>query len=430
MRRVATGAAISAAIVLSACSATGVDAPDVVRPSDLGGATGAATLFAGAYGYFGFGYSWAVEKSGTISDELKYIVNTNETADTRLLPDGARSYFAYIYLSQARVNALVAVAAYEQNAPTQRGKIAELFAVEALTEILFAEHMCSGVPLSSVSGTTVTPGPQLSTKDMLGRASTDLDSASAYAGDTAAVRYLAQVARGRVLLDLGQSASAATAVAAVPTNYVYRVTYPSSQVTVWNEIADDMMNPARNWYLIGDNEGGNGLPFVSAADPRVPTKFIKNSSVDAVPSFAFTPFVDFSTPLVVENGIEARLIEAEAALQANDVTTYLAKLNGLRQSAISPAMAPLTDPGAQTSRVDLLFRERAFWLFLTAHRQGDLRRLIRQYGRTQDKVFPTGAYQHSLLNYGAEVTFPIFSEGNNGNPNLNSTTNACLDRNA
>src|SRR5215470_4206887 len=87
MRRVASRAAITSAIVLSACSATGVDAPDVVRPSDLGGATGAATLFAGAYGYFGFGYSWAVEKSGTISDELKYIVNTNETADTRLLPD-------------------------------------------------------------------------------------------------------------------------------------------------------------------------------------------------------------------------------------------------------------------------------------------------------------------------------------------------------
>jgi len=44
-------------------------------------------------------------------------------------------------------------------------------------------------------------------------------------------------------------------------------------------------------------------------------------------------------------------------------------------------LAALTDPGTAEARVDLLFRERAFWFFLTGHRQGDLRRLIRQYGR-------------------------------------------------
>jgi hypothetical protein len=32
------------------------------------------------------------------------------------------------------------------------------------------------------------------------------------------------------------------------------------------------------------------------------------------------------------------------------------------------------------------------WMYLTIHRWGDMRRLIRQYGRTQDKVFPTGTY--------------------------------------
>jgi hypothetical protein len=53
-------------------------------------------------------------------------------------------------------------------------------------------------------------------------------------------------------------------------------------------------------------------------------------------------------------------------------------------------LAPLAEPGSDTARVSLLFRERAFWLFLTGHRQGDLRRLVRQYHRPQAAVYPVG----------------------------------------
>jgi hypothetical protein len=56
------------------------------------------------------------------------------------------------------------------------------------------------------------------------------------------------------------------------------------------------------------------------------------------------------------------------------------------------------------ARVDQLFRERAFWLFATGHRQGDLRRLVRQYGRAAASVFPTGAYKNGQT-YGDDVTF-------------------------
>jgi hypothetical protein len=112
---------------------------------------------------------------------------------------------------------------------------------------------------------------------------------------------------------------------------------------------------------------------------------------------------------VLASGVEARLIEAEAALQAGDPATWLATLNALRTDgtfdvtpmsppdtmwhaggAAAAGLAPLADPGTAGGRVDLLFRERAFWLYLTGYRQGDLRRLIRQYGRTPDQVYPTG----------------------------------------
>ena len=69
------------------------------------------------------------------------------------------------------------------------------------------------------------------------------------------------------------------------------------------------------------------------------------------------------------------------------------------------------------------FDERAFWLYSTGHRQGDLRRLARVYGEQLSNVFPSGAYFKGG-EYSSEVTFPIpQSEANN--PNYQG----CLDRN-
>ena len=82
----------------------------------------------------------------------------------------------------------------------------------------------------------------------------------------------------------------------------------------------------------------------------------------------------------------------------------------------------LADPGSTAGQVDLLFRERAFWLFATGHRLGDMRRLVRQYGRAVDSVFPNGAYFKGG-NYGTDVNIPVpFQETNN--PNFQG----CLNR--
>jgi hypothetical protein len=68
----------------------------------------------------------------------------------------------------------------------------------------------------------------------------------------------------------------------------------------------------------------------------------------------------------------------------------------------------LTDPGTAAGRVSLLFQERAYWLFLTGHRQGDLRRLVRQYGRSPNAVYPSGVYLAPGTGfYGTDVTAPI-----------------------
>ena len=76
-------------------------------------------------------------------------------------------------------------------------------------------------------------------------------------------------------------------------------------------------------------------------------------------------------------------------------------------------------------RLDFHFRERAMWLFLTGHRLGDMRRLVRQYGRTQEQVFPSGPYYRPQYpTFGTDVNFPVaFAETNNTN------FTGCLDRN-
>jgi hypothetical protein len=88
-----------------------------------------------------------------------------------------------------------------------------------------------------------------------------------------------------------------------------------------------------------------------------------------------------------------------------------------------------SDETAAGGAFKLLFAERARWLWLTAHRLGDLRRLIRQYGQVADSVFPSGAYfKPQIPTYGPDVNLPIpITEQNN--PNLPSGVITCLDRN-
>ena len=51
-----------------------------------------------------------------------------------------------------------------------------------------------------------------------------------------------------------------------------------------------------------------------------------------------------------------------------------------------------TTPATKDAAVTLFFREKAFWQFGAASGLADMRRLVRQYWRTQDQVFPSGTF--------------------------------------
>ncbi len=431
LRRVACvgrHAALGLFAVSAACSGLlDVDSPDVVQPPQLANAAGTEALTNGALSSIYVPFAQHVYNTGVFSDEfmLPTIFTTFADIDFRTQAVTFNEY-GPIGMHAPRTQAQQAIDARRQYAPTPRSKIGQLFAVRGFAELYLGETSCNGTPLTEVVNLQPVWGGPLTSDSIVKRAVADFDSALVYATDSVRVLNYVRVARGRALIDLGRYTDAAAAVAAVPTEYVFNAeltqAVPGSTNIVFNG------NNLKT-ITVSDREGVNGLDFVSAKDPRVPTQSLGLGTDAATPVYLFTKYNSLSSPIPMATGVEARLIQAEAAFQANrnDAATtgtgWLGILNALRATAITPAMPPLADPGTVDKRVDLLFRERAFWMFGTGHRMGDLRRLLRQYGRTVAQTWPTGPYKAGV-NYGTDVVF-ILTLSEQSNPNLHY----CTDKN-
>src|SRR3989442_6490652 len=257
------------------------------------------------------------------------------TEDQRIFDD--RNTFnapPFRAINRVRVQAGATIQALRQYQPSPATNVARMFAFIAYIEVLTGEHYCNGVPLSGFVGSEIVYGQPLSNDSLFGLAAANADSAMANLGgaDSARVRWLAQVVKGRALLDRGQFAAASTAVAGVPDTFHYDVTY--SVVAGDNQLW--ALNSSARRYTIGNGDGG-GLNFIGTRkDPRIRTK----TGPDRIFDTAFNTQVtrqgtwDRTTAVKVATGVEARLIEAEAALRAStpDYITWLARLNQLRRN--------------------------------------------------------------------------------------------------
>lgn len=471
--------------------------------------------------------------AGTLLSNGNVIV---DPLDERILPEGTYGgTISYGNLQGVRAYAnlaLHALALYD-TAPgvraTQRVLRSELYAMSGYAEILLSDLFCSGVPLSTLDfHQDFTYAPSSRWNQVYQHASVLLDSALQLSPANDSVLNLARVLKGRAQLALGRYAAAADDVALVPNAFQYRLTFKTGPDFTSNYITHTPYGGA----TVADREGGTGLPYRSSGDPRTTTTVVclpgsyncSASDTLMIPTkYAGGTYV----PFVVANGIEARLIEAEAALQANSSSAqWLTILNALRTTGtqdtvptetlvdtlgytgctvvgacdakgfqvsvdythlvlldsttvtmsgaayracptLNPTgtfdcrnptvyvyrvsfvvmahpgtggvsgLVPLSDPGALltdanaqlAARIAVLFRERAYWLFLTGHRQGDLRRLLRQYGQyaafhSQAQVYPSGIYPapgNGL--YGQDFTVPI-PTAEYTNPNYHG----CLNR--
>jgi hypothetical protein len=470
--------AAALALPISGCDTdkiVAVEDPGELRPEDLGGAGAVPALVAGATrqftgGYSGFGLDDAfIVLGGAMSDEFYWgdTFTTRQAFDIRSTQPsviGNSSDAGYNRLHQARFNARRAFGVVQEftspaTAAADAATQAQLRTIEGYVYVTFSEGWCGAVPFSKLPDTgpidpfAVEFGAPLSTAQM---------------NDTAVVRFdqglalnannrLAAVGKGRALLNNGQYAAAAAAVAAVPTTFVFRLEHSSNESTENNPV-NSLQGNGR--WGVSNLEGGataagtalspaaqpppatapggsaEGLNFRAASDPRIPWQGRASSNnvcfSSAVRCWLNNNYPTFDADIPMASGVEARLIEAEADLQAGNGPGMITRLNALRAAAATlipnlypsqiqvfpMTLNPLVDPVTPEGRRDLLFRERAFWMFNTGHRQGDLRRLVRQYGLPSSQVFPSGPYFRGG-NYGNDVAFPVpFAETNNPQFNL------------
>jgi hypothetical protein len=454
--------------------------PDVADPALTQTPAGAVEAYRGTLAQFREAFAGQVSRGGGVvgfggllSDELQsgFLGTTGEEdreeVDARSLPElfgatvaGAPPNGAvqdvYGDLQKVRGQAAQATGLLVHYAPNNSAPlVGRLYAVQGYAEVFLAELFCSGIPLSTVdyaADYTLEPGSP--SEAVYADAIALFDTAASLAGDSARFRQLALIGQARAWLDLGDFAKAADLAAQVPDGYRYTVTFTAEQsagnTTTTN--ARNFINPFNPqivWeFTVSDREGLNGLAYRTDGDPRTAAYSI---GTNASGQMLYAPSKysrNGDTPIILADWIEARLIQAEAALRASD-HSWLVMLNALRTDGTFDTqpdaqdstrtdtlwhagtgnvagLAPLQDPGGADARVDLLFHERASWLFLTGHRQGDLRRLIRQYGRDAEAVFPTGPYQNANGTYGTDVTAPIPPQERISNPRFTG----CLSRGA
>jgi len=436
---------VAVALLLAACNPSEVlqvTDPDIINPSDLASSAGADAARVGALARFNSATSGAesmIQLGGLLSDEFN---NGDSYIDRQQIDQRLTTRENGFLLSADRVHhrallsAEQAITLLREFSPQAPGwQIGEMYLVKAYLENLAAETFCSGYVISRVvDGAEVYGSPMTSIALYalaLAHADSGLALATGTTKDDLRVKYGLMVTKGRVLMNQNSAAAAATAVAAVPTTFQYLEYHAitTNSNTYWS------LNNLAGRYSVSTVEGVNGLNYATASDPRIPTcqgndavcKLIgatKSTRDDLTLPFwvqRIWPARESSFPVM--SGQEARLVEAEAQLAAGNTAGSLATLNALR--ATFTGLAPLTDAGTTAARVDQLFRERAFTLFGRGTRVGEMRRLIRQYGRGAEAVFPTGAW-HKGGNYGADVNFPIpFSETNNPQ----TGAGVCIDRN-
>lgn len=421
--------------------------------------------------------------SGMLGDELnaaKFNAASNSfTAlsliDGRLIPEEASYGVVTGYtttwtgLHNVRIQAMSALGALQKYAPNApKDYNAHLYALWGMAEVMLANLYCSGIPLSTVEFEgDFEYGAGSTTQQVYEHAVRMFDSSLANVTDSTEIRHLASVGKGWALLNLFQYDAAAAAVASVPTDFVYLNRHSVASGGNANFTYSTTTVQVTTMGSVSDREGNNGLPYRSAGDPRTLSTQVKARNNNAGDDTVFVPVRwtvnGGATPIVMASGVEARLIEAEAALSRQD-GSWLTILNDLRSGGITgidttiattptgadtlidtvyapgtgavlfssvgaaiPTLDPLGAPGSAAASVDLLFQERAYWMFLTGRRLPDMRRLVRQYGRDGSTVFPTGAYRAGPVGaYGLDMNLPAPPTENQAN----GSYSGCFDRQA
>lgn len=458
-RGMTAAAVVSGMLFLGACNVNNEllqpQQPGVISPTAVTTATAADALWAGALNQWNKVMNGSPTNSGSnqeglwnweglFTDEIRSVDTFSQRNDADQRNEASNDALLtaiYNAVQQARGrarDAINALLAFDKSA-TGSQHVGEMYLMMGYLEMQLSAVFCNGIPF----GETVNGVPQYTppVMDSVGSklAISRMDSALTYltGTDSASIytKWAVLVTRARAQVDLGDFGGAATTVAGVPTSFQYLFHY--SVPTFDNEWWVEGPNVKR--YSAGDSidVAGpilNAIPFAELNDPRVS---VTNKGLVAEDGHSVLWQVNNwnrDDPIPALSGIDARLIEAEAQLRANNISGMMTILNQLRASPqvigvyTVPAMAALATPPDSISAINLFFREKALWQFGRGYRMDDLRRLVRQYGRSQDQVFPSGKFTRNGTpsgQFGTQVAFPV-PDYEQTNPNFHG----CIDTNA
>jgi hypothetical protein len=336
-------------------------------------------------------------------------VQNDETDQRAILENNSSVTTQFRNLNRARTAANLAIKGLREFRPSPASDLAVMYFVRGFAEMQLAQDFCNGIPLTDASGPEITFAARSRSRRCSASPYASLDTAIALSSGTDAasvnINRAARIARARALLGIDQRPRRRPA-SRDPDGLLVRphVLARDGDNILWSQPASQMRYTCRR-----QRRGKRAQPARAQRHPvplgARPTRAVglhgerawrdTSRAQDGLTYIRRTALWQRTTPVAVVNGLDARLVEAEARLRAGDGAGMLAILNALR--ATPPRVGRRAARGHAGARRPRYARaahrpalpEKAFWTFGRGQRLGDLRRLVRQYGRTPEQVIPT-----------------------------------------
>lgn len=426
-----------------------VDDPTVLTPDEIAGANAVPTRLNGmirgfqeaqdSYLRYAVYMTDEMIASGTITDRTDVDFRDVEANNVTLTNE------LYEEMQTARVVSGQLISAFSENlgdadfsdveGELQAGiALGNLYA--GYVRVFFGELYCRAV----IQGEG--EGPDFTSEETLQAAlpyfESAIDAADSYGLPDVATA--ARVGQARALLGLGRYSDAASAVAPVPSEFVYTTEYSSNTFAQSNELMQwtwGQGGPNIRW-TIGDGTAAERdrerfLYFDEWASQGLIDSVAPGLSADnaALPVNLQLLYSELSSNIVLASGWEARMIEAEAELRLGDPEVAEDSVNVLLtdpQQTYNPMLAvnpnltssrmggripaigafdPVDFTGDLATDLEQLARARTAGLWLTGERQGTMRRFAEADGVD---LFPDRR--------GEDVCLPLVQQEIDNNPNV------------
>jgi len=285
-------------------------------------------------------------------------------------------------------------------------------AIAAFTEgyalVLMAETFCEG----TVAADPSTPGPRMSTQELLDLAVERLTTANTQGkasgtdeGDQLATAAMVGIARAQ--LQAGNKSAAAAAAAQVPADFEFDLKYVDDAANR-GRLGNNLWNftTARTSLVVPPEY----IAMADAGDPRISYedagKLAQDSELEFIKQQKFT---GYGSPIRLASGLEARYIAAEAS---GSMTDQLALINE-RRAVGNQGDFSSSDPAAVFSEL-MEQRVRDFWL--EGKKMGDYRR----NGDAVPYFLPDNSeyYKSGVGNVGTQKCWPVPDVEKRTNPNF------------